>query len=407
MTRASGSRPAATRSAASTSVARARRAASPSTSTPRTRPATGTTPSSGWPRSRGATAPSRMWGISYGGFTAIQVAALRPPHLRAIVPVMATDDRYLDDVHYRGGCVTVSELSQYAVSQVAMNAMPPDAALPRAPPGATSGWPGWRPRRRGCSRGSATRPTGRTGDRGRWRPTTTRSRRRSSTSAAGTTATSTRRSGCRRAARRHRTRSSGNWYHSWPHDASPGPNLDELHEIDPVPRSPPARHRQRLGRGAARRVVRARVRPAGAVSRERARAAGGRRSPIPIQRRSTHAWHFGDGDVPLVGRLVQPGSGDGSLDVEAVPPASTRSGTARRPARAAHCPGAPAAHRTAWLATSAATRTPARPTPTGPWRRRSRSSASPRSSCTVESTRRSPPCRCGSATSRPTARSHW
>ena len=74
-------------------------------------------------------APIGMWGISYGGFTAIQVAALRPPHLRAIVPVMATDDRYLDDVHYRGGCVTVSELSQYAVSQVAMNAMPPEAAF--------------------------------------------------------------------------------------------------------------------------------------------------------------------------------------------------------------------------------------------------------------------------------------
>ena len=28
-----------------------------------------------------------MWGISYGGFSAIQVATLRPPHLRAIVPV--------------------------------------------------------------------------------------------------------------------------------------------------------------------------------------------------------------------------------------------------------------------------------------------------------------------------------
>jgi putative CocE/NonD family hydrolase len=70
-----------------------------------------------------------MWGISYGGFTAIQVAKLRPPHLRAIVPVMATDDRYLTDVHYVGGCVTASELSQYAVSQVAMNAMPPDPAL--------------------------------------------------------------------------------------------------------------------------------------------------------------------------------------------------------------------------------------------------------------------------------------
>ncbi|HEU0235340.1 MAG TPA: CocE/NonD family hydrolase [Candidatus Limnocylindrales bacterium] len=76
-----------------------------------------------------------MWGISYGGFTAIQVAKLRPPHLRAIVPVMATDDRYLTDVHYIGGCVTASELSQYAVSQVAMNAMPPDPDL----------WgPGWR-----------------------------------------------------------------------------------------------------------------------------------------------------------------------------------------------------------------------------------------------------------------------
>ncbi|MFL5679580.1 MAG: CocE/NonD family hydrolase [Chloroflexota bacterium] len=70
-----------------------------------------------------------MWGISYGGFTSIQVAKLRPPHLRAIVPVMATDDRYVDDVHFRGGCMTVSEKSQYAVSQVAMNAMPPDPAF--------------------------------------------------------------------------------------------------------------------------------------------------------------------------------------------------------------------------------------------------------------------------------------
>ncbi len=71
-----------------------------------------------------------MWGISYGGFTAIQVAALRPPHLRAIVPVYATDDRYLSDVHYVGGCVTASELTQYAVSQVASNALP---ALPGRP----------------------------------------------------------------------------------------------------------------------------------------------------------------------------------------------------------------------------------------------------------------------------------
>jgi putative CocE/NonD family hydrolase len=68
-----------------------------------------------------------MWGLSYGGFTSIQVAATRPPHLRAIVPVQATDDRYTDDVHYVGGAMSVSEMSQYSVSQVAMNALP---ALP-------------------------------------------------------------------------------------------------------------------------------------------------------------------------------------------------------------------------------------------------------------------------------------
>jgi|HigsolmetaAR201D_1030396.scaffolds.fasta_scaffold10820_2 putative CocE/NonD family hydrolase len=66
-----------------------------------------------------------MWGISYGGFTSIQVAMLRPPSLKAIIPMYATDDRYTDDVHYNGGCLTASELSQYAVSMVAMNAMPP------------------------------------------------------------------------------------------------------------------------------------------------------------------------------------------------------------------------------------------------------------------------------------------
>ena len=81
-----------------------------------------------------------MWGLSYGGFTSLQVATLRPPHLRAIVPIQATDDRYTDDVHYVGGAMTVSELAQYAVSQVAMNALPP---LPAA-------WgEGWQTRWRG------------------------------------------------------------------------------------------------------------------------------------------------------------------------------------------------------------------------------------------------------------------
>ena len=40
-----------------------------------------------------------MMGISYGGFTALQIAATQPPHLRSIIPMYFTDDRYLDDCH--------------------------------------------------------------------------------------------------------------------------------------------------------------------------------------------------------------------------------------------------------------------------------------------------------------------
>ena len=49
-----------------------------------------------------------MMGISYGGFTSLQVATLQPPHLRSIIPMYFTDDRYTDDCHYRGG-----QLRQY------------------------------------------------------------------------------------------------------------------------------------------------------------------------------------------------------------------------------------------------------------------------------------------------------
>ena len=64
---ASGSRPAATRCAGSTSAAPDRPAASRSTSTPPTRRATATTRSSGWRRSRGATAPSACGGSATAG----------------------------------------------------------------------------------------------------------------------------------------------------------------------------------------------------------------------------------------------------------------------------------------------------------------------------------------------------
>lgn len=46
-----------------------------------------------------------MMGKSWGGFNCLQVAALRPPALKAILSVCSTDDRYADDVHYMGGCL--------------------------------------------------------------------------------------------------------------------------------------------------------------------------------------------------------------------------------------------------------------------------------------------------------------
>ena len=42
-----------------------------------------------------------MWGVSYGGITALAVAATRPPHLRAIVPIHACADLYHDLVAAR------------------------------------------------------------------------------------------------------------------------------------------------------------------------------------------------------------------------------------------------------------------------------------------------------------------
>ena len=46
-----------------------------------------------------------MMGISWGGFNALQVAARRPPALKAIITICSTDDRYRDDVHYMGGAL--------------------------------------------------------------------------------------------------------------------------------------------------------------------------------------------------------------------------------------------------------------------------------------------------------------
>ncbi len=66
-----------------------------------------------------------MMGKSWGGFNALQVAARRPPELKAIITVCSTDDRYTDDAHYMGGCLLNENLIW---GSVLMNyiAYPPD-----------------------------------------------------------------------------------------------------------------------------------------------------------------------------------------------------------------------------------------------------------------------------------------
>jgi len=69
-----------------------------------------------------------MIGKSWGGFNALQIAALRPPALRTVVSVCSTDDRYSDDAHYMGGCLLNDNLWWGAVF-FQLCALPPDPAL--------------------------------------------------------------------------------------------------------------------------------------------------------------------------------------------------------------------------------------------------------------------------------------
>ncbi len=69
-----------------------------------------------------------MIGKSWGGFAALQIAALRPPALKAVVAVCATDDRYADDAHYMGGCL-LNENLVWGSGLLAVAAHPPDPVL--------------------------------------------------------------------------------------------------------------------------------------------------------------------------------------------------------------------------------------------------------------------------------------
>lgn len=68
-----------------------------------------------------------MIGISWGGFAGLQVAARRPPALKAVITCCSTDDRYRDDVHFMGGALLADGL-QWGSGLLLQLGRPPDPA---------------------------------------------------------------------------------------------------------------------------------------------------------------------------------------------------------------------------------------------------------------------------------------
>lgn len=69
-----------------------------------------------------------MMGISWGGFNSLQVAAMRPEGLKAIITLCSTDDRYTDDIHYKGGCLLGENLG-WSATMHAYSSRAPDPEL--------------------------------------------------------------------------------------------------------------------------------------------------------------------------------------------------------------------------------------------------------------------------------------
>lgn len=67
-----------------------------------------------------------MFGISWGGFNSLQLAALHPEPLKAIVTTCSTDDRYDNDVHYLGGSMLGVDMHAWAATMLAFESRPLD-----------------------------------------------------------------------------------------------------------------------------------------------------------------------------------------------------------------------------------------------------------------------------------------
>src|SRR4051794_6199276 len=66
-----------------------------------------------------------MVGTSWSGFNGLQLAARTPPALGAVVSYYASDDRYADDVHYRGGPRVPMDIAQWADPKPSGDPPPP------------------------------------------------------------------------------------------------------------------------------------------------------------------------------------------------------------------------------------------------------------------------------------------
>jgi hypothetical protein len=70
-----------------------------------------------------------MWGTSYSGFNSLQLACERPPALKAVCAIYASDDRWTDDVHWRGGALRLVDLVDYCHYMTPMSMLPPVPAV--------------------------------------------------------------------------------------------------------------------------------------------------------------------------------------------------------------------------------------------------------------------------------------
>ncbi len=70
-----------------------------------------------------------MWGTSYSGFNSLQIACERPPALKAICAIYASDDRWTDDVHWRGAALRLVDLVDYDHYMTPMSMLPPVPAV--------------------------------------------------------------------------------------------------------------------------------------------------------------------------------------------------------------------------------------------------------------------------------------